>query len=286
MDRFYIITNSDKDPSMEITGKIVDYLKEYKRSCEIQQASRQHEGTYHYTDPSLIPDGVQCIIVLGGDGTLLQAARDVVHREIPLLGINLGQLGFLAEVDLQSLYSALDQLMADDYEVEERMMLEGCVYRGDELIGKDIALNDIVIGRDGHLRVVRFKNYVNDVYLNSYNADGIIISTPTGSTAYNMSAGGPIVEPTASLTVITPICSHALNTRSIVLSSDDEIVIEIGEGRRGNIEKVLVTFDGATSVPLETGDRLTICKAKESTKIMKINKISFLEILRRKMKGN
>ena len=97
-----------------------------------------------------------------------------------------------------------------------------------------------------------------------------------------MSAGGPIVEPTASLTVITPICSHALNTRSIVLSSDDEIVIEIGEGRRGNIEKVLVTFD----VPLETGDRLTICKAKESTKIMKINKISFLEILRRKMKGN
>ena len=131
MDRFYIITNSDKDPSLEITGKIVDYLKENKRSCEIQQASRQHEGTYHYTDPSLIPDGVQCIIVLGGDGTLLQAARDVVHREIPLLGINLGQLGFLAEVDLQSLYSALDQLMTDDYEVEERMMLEGCVYRGD-----------------------------------------------------------------------------------------------------------------------------------------------------------
>ena len=96
MDRFYIITNSDKDPSMEITGKIVDYLKEYKRSCEIQQASRQHAGTYHYTDPSLIPDGVQCILVLGGDGTLLQAARDVVHREIPLLGINLGQLGFLS----------------------------------------------------------------------------------------------------------------------------------------------------------------------------------------------
>ena len=113
-----------------------------------------------------------------------------------------------------------------------------------------------------------------------------MISSRTGCKAYIMSAGGPIVEPTESLTVITPICSHALNTRSIVLSSDDEIVIEIGEGRRGNIEKVLVTFDGATSVPLETGDRLTICKAKESTKIMKINKISFLEILRRKMKGN
>ncbi len=114
------------------------------------------------------------------NGTLLQAARDVVHKEIPLLGINLGNLGFLAEVNQTSLYSALDQLMADDYEVEERMMLEGRVYRGRKLIGQDIALNDIVIGRDGHLRVVRFKNYVNDVYLNSYNADGIIISTPTG----------------------------------------------------------------------------------------------------------
>lgn len=196
MDRFYIITNSDKDPSMEITGKIVDYLKEYKRSCEIQQASRQHEGTYHYTDPSLIPD-VFSALLFWAEMELFFSARDVVHREIPLLGINLGQLGFLAEVDLQSLYSALDQLMADDYEVEERMMLEGCVYRGDELIGKDIALNDIVIGRDGHLRVVRFKNYVNDVYLNSYNADGIIISTPTGSTGYSLSAGGPIVSPNA-----------------------------------------------------------------------------------------
>lgn len=122
--------------------------------------------------------------------------------------------------------------------------------------------------------------------MNSYEADGIIISTPTGSTAYNMSAGGPIVEPTASLTVITPICSHALNTRSIVLSSDDEIVIEIGEGRRGNIEKVLVTFDGATSVPLETGDRLTICKAKEfDQKIMKINKNQFFGNITEKDEG-
>ena len=191
MDRFYIITNSDKDSNLAITGKITEYLKAHGRSCEVQQAERKHEGDYHYTDPSKIPDDTQCIIVLGGDGTLLQAARDVVHKEIPLLGINLGHLGFLAEVDQTSLYSSLDQLMADDYEVEERMMLEGRVYRGKELIGDDIALNDIVIGRDGHLRVVRFKNYVNDVYLNSYNADGIIISTPTGSTGYSLSAGGP-----------------------------------------------------------------------------------------------
>lgn len=110
------------------------------------------------------------------------------------------------------MYSALDKLNAGDYEIEERMMLEGSVYRGQKLIGRDIALNDIVIGRDGHLRVVRFKNYVNDVYLNSYNADGIIISTPTGSTGYSLSAGGPIVSPSAEMTIMTPVAPHTLNT--------------------------------------------------------------------------
>ena len=152
-----------------------------------------------------------------------------MHKEIPLLGINLGNLGFLAEVNQTSLYSALDQLMADDYEVEERMMLEGRVYRGRKLIGQDIALNDIVIGRDGHLRVVRFKNYVNDVYLNSYNADGIIISTPTGSTGYSLSAGGPIVSPNAAMTIMTPIAPHTLNTRSIIFPAQDVITVEIGK---------------------------------------------------------
>ena len=160
---------------MKSQKKIADYLKTHHKNCEVQQAERKHEGSFHYTDPDKVPDDTQCIIVLGGDGTLLQAARDVVHKEIPLLGINLGTLGFLAEVDKNSVYPALDRLLSDDYELEDRMMLEGKIYRGEELIGKDIALNDIVIGREGHLRVVRFKNYVNDAYMNSYNADGIII---------------------------------------------------------------------------------------------------------------
>ena len=113
MDRFYIITNSDKDKKLEITEKIADYLKTHHKNCEVQQAERKHEGSFHYTDPDKVPDDTQCIIVLGGDGTLLQAARDVVHKEIPLLGINLGNLGFLAEVNQTSLYSALDQLMVE-----------------------------------------------------------------------------------------------------------------------------------------------------------------------------
>lgn len=191
-----------------------------ERNDQVQQAERKLEGANHYTNPELIPEGTQCILVLGGDGTLLQAARDVVYRKIPMLGINLGTLGFLAEVDRQSIHAALDKLIADDYEIEERMMLTGTVWHGDKIIGQDIALNDIVIGREGPLRVVRFKNYVNDVYLNSYNADGIIIATPTGSTGYSLSCGGPIVSPNAAMTLMTPIAPHTLNTRSIIFPEE------------------------------------------------------------------
>lgn len=286
MDKFYIITNSIKDEGLKITDSIVSYLSKNGKECRVQQAGQKLTGPYHYTNPELIPEGTQCIIVLGGDGTLLQAARDVVHRGIPLLGMNLGNLGFLAEVDRQSVYPALDQLMADDYEVEERMMLSGAVYRGEELIGKDLALNDIVICREGPLRVVRFKNYVNHEYLNSYNADGIIISTPTGSTGYSLSCGGPVVSPSAAMTLMTPIAPHTMNTRSIIFPAEDVITVEIGEGRRQNQEKGLASFDGDTVIPMITGDRIVIKKAEVSTRILKLNHLSFVEVLRQKMRNN
>lgn len=148
------------------------------------------------------------------------------------------------------------------------------------------ALNDIVMTRRGILRVIHFEVYVNGELLNTYEADGVIVSTPTGSTAYNLSAGGPIVEPTAKLIVITPICSHALNTSSIVLSAEDEIQIVISRGRENSVEQAEISFDGDEGIEIRTGDRLQICKAEASTKLLKINKISFLETLRRKMKGN
>ena len=283
MDKFYIITNCAKDQNLQFTNQIVSYLKEHGRECPVQQAERKKEGAYHYTDPDLIPEGTECLLVLGGDGTLLQASRDVVYREIPMLGINLGTLGFLAEVDKHSVYSALDQLMEDDYEIEERMMLTGTVWHGDKIIGQDIALNDIVIGREGPLRVVRFKNYVNDVYLNSYNADGIIIATPTGSTGYSLSCGGPIVSPNAAMTLMTPIAPHTLNTRSIIFPEEDVITVELGEGRRQVQEQGLASFDGDTEIPIVTGDRIVIQKASVSVKILKLNHLSFVEVLRQKM---
>ena len=155
MNKFYIITNNEKDKNLEFTDRVVDYLGKRGGHCEVQLAGRQTAGPFHYTDPRKIPEETQCIIVLGGDGTLLQAARDIQaahdkkRSQIPLLGVNLGNLGFLAEVDRQSVYQALDKLTEDVYEVEERMMLSGTVYRGDRVIGKDIALNDIEIAREG-----------------------------------------------------------------------------------------------------------------------------------------
>ena len=283
MDKFYIITNSDKDKDFQITNEIVSYLKKNGKKCQGQQAERKLEGAYHYTNPELIPEGTQCILVLGGDGTLLQAARDVVYRKIPMLGINLGTLGFLAEVNRQSIHAALDKLIADDYEIEERMMLTGTVWHGDKIIGQDIALNDIVIGREGPLRVVRFKNYVNDVYLNSYNADGIIIATPTGSTGYSLSCGGPIVSPNAAMTLMTPIAPHTLNTRSIIFPEEDVITVELGEGRRQVQEQGLASFDGDKEITIVQGDRIVIQKASASVKILKLNHLSFVEVLRQKM---
>lgn len=287
MDKFTIITNGGKDKNQVVTRKIEEYLKNHQKECMVLQTEEKKEGKpYSYTDPSRIPQDTDCIIVLGGDGTLLQAARDVVDLQIPLIGINLGTLGYLAEIDQHSIYPALDRLMSDRFTIERRMMLYGSLIRDGKVIGTDVALNDIVISREGALRVVRFNNYVNDTYLNTYKADGIIVSTPTGSTGYSLSAGGPIISPAASMILMTPLAPHTLNTRSIVFSPEDVIDVELGEGRDTNIEKGMAYFDGAAGIPMVTGDRIRIEKSSKDTKIIKINNISFLEILRKKMRNN
>ena len=176
--------------------------------------------------------------------------------------------------------------MRGDYEVEERMMLSGTVYRGNQVIGSDLALNDIVIGREGPLRVVRFKNFVNNEYLNSYNADGIILSTPTGSTGYSLSVGGPIVSPSGTMIIMTPIAPHTLNSRSIVFPAEDVITVEVGKGRHEDQEKAVAAFDGDAVIHLVTGDRIVIRRAEEKTKILKLNHLSFVEVIRQKMRDS
>ena len=277
MERFLIVTNDGKDVDHAVTSKVKETLEKAGKICTLCQKDAQKN-----IRKDTVPEELDCAIVIGGDGSLIEVARLLWSRDVPIIGINMGTLGYLTEIELSHLDDALDQIIKEHCMFEERMMVEGIFEDGK----KDIALNDIVVSRKGQLRIIHFRLYVNGELLNSYEADGVIISTPTGSTAYNLSAGGPIVEPTASMFVITPICSHALNTSSIVLSSEDEIESEIGAGREGSQEEVFVTFDGADTVVLKTGDRVRVRRAEAYTKIMKLSKVSFLETLRRKMKGN
>ncbi len=284
MNKFYIITNSEKDIEYLVSDDIKKFLEDHQKTCFISKQPVKKAGmTYRYTNPSDVPLDTECILVLGGDGTLIQAARDLFGRNIPFIGVNFGTLGYLAEVEKQNLIPALEKLMADEFQIEKRMMLDGTVFREKEKVEKDIALNDIVISRSGSLRVIDFKVYVNGEFLNLYSADGIIISTPTGSTAYNLSAGGPIVSPVASLIVVTPICPRTLNTRSMILSADDIITIEMCPDRNGKEEVRLVSFDGDNSMKVFVKDKIEIKKSEQYTEIIQLNKISFLEVLRRKM---
>lgn len=275
MKTFYIITNCIKDPKYIVTGEIKDLIEAAGGQAII---AKEVDGIYDFSDKA---EDVSCIISLGGDGTLIRAVGDFHTYDIPLIGVNLGTLGYLTEIEKSSLKSDIDHLVNGETFIEERMMVSGQV--GEK---KAVALNDIVLTREGGIRTIRFKIYVNGSYLHSYRADGIIVSTPTGSTGYSMSAGGPIVEPTASLFIITPICSHTLNNRSIVLSSDDVIEIVLGEGREGETEEGNISFDGGTSFIIKTGEGVTITEADRTMKFMKLSSVSFLETLRKKMAGS
>lgn len=277
MNRFFIVTNDVKDKDYQVTKKVKELLEAAGKECFLSQKDEMR-----YIVREAIPEGIDCAIVIGGDGTFIKAARAFVGKNVPILGINMGTLGYLTEVEVSNIESAIEQIVKEEYILENRMMLEGVFDNGNT----DISLNDVILARKNALRVIHFDLLVGGELLNSYVADGVIISTPTGSTAYNLSAGGPIIQPTAEMIVITPICSHALNTSSVVISADDEIEIRIGKGKNDTVEEVLIAFDGEDPVTLFTGDVMKIRKSAASTKIMKLSKVSFLEILRRKMKGN
>ena len=277
MDCFYIITNKLKDKDYAITNEIRQYIEDHGKRCFLSEK----DGEGHII-PGTVPEEAQCGLVLGGDGTLIRAVRDLGEHSLPLLGINLGTLGYLADVELKDFRGALDRLFGGQPDIEERMMLEGA-FRNSR---KDIAMNDIVLAREGKVRIVSFNIYVNGALLNTYQADGVILSTPTGSTGYNLSAGGPVVEPTAQMIVITPICSHALNTSSVVLSADDIIEVEVCEGRYGRQEQVSLCFDGAEQTTLVTGERVCIRRAAQTAKLIKLSRESFMKTMRKKMKGN
>ena len=270
MKKFCIISNEIKDPGRKLAGEICDFIRQRQPDCTV-------------AEDGVIPDGTDCILVLGGDGTVLRAARRSEGRNIPILGINLGTLGYLTEAEIGSWREAVLLLLSGSYSLEERMMLEGHIDAEGEQ--EDFALNDVVIARSGSIRTLNYDVLVNGSFLNSFSADGVVLATPTGSTAYNLSAGGPIVEPGARLILLTPICPHTLNTRSIVLSPEDEIEIRIGAPKDGLEMLAEVSFDGKEGRILHSGDRVLVHRSERKTCLVRLSQRSFLETLHRKMQN-
>ena len=284
MKKFALLTNYSKDRKLVYTRLIETYITENGGTHWVPEhiSEPDDDGDQRY-DLSDMPADIECVIVLGGDGTLLQAAREMLDRHIPLLGINLGTLGFLTSAEKSELPGCLDSVLDDSCSIDERMMLRGSVYHGQEEIQTNIALNDVIITRAGFSRLVELKIYVNGELLSIYNADGIIVSTPTGSTGYSLSAGGPIIFPQTDVMVITPICPHSLQARSLVVSGEDRIMIEIGRRRKTQREEAMVTFDGRSAQELETGDRIEIYKAQETTQLIRLKGRSFYQVLQNKI---
>ena len=282
MDHFYIITSELKDPGFAVAEKIRAYLLDRGRTCIIQTSPHDMPAARsRYTDFRRVPAETECVIVLGGDGSLIRASRDLFGLSIPIVGINLGTLGYLTEGTRENALSVVEELVEERFIIEERMMISGRVLRGGTVLYQDVALNEVVVTRNT-VSMMYFDVMVGDLRLNSFAADGIILSTPTGSTAYNLSAGGPIVEPSASLFVLTPIAPHTMNNRSIILSPEDRIRIVLLSGKRIDPRPV-VSFDGDQEISLQAGDEIEITRAMQTTRIINLSRVSFLENLSRKM---
>ncbi|WP_034446583.1 NAD(+)/NADH kinase [Butyrivibrio sp. AE2032] len=279
MDKFCIVANRNKDRSLALSNHIKDYLEERGKTCVIASEKSEESDPLHITRNhlSVIPEDTDLVIVLGGDGTMLQAARSVAFMDVPLIGVNLGTMGYLTEVDESGVDEALEKILKGEYEIEDRMMLRGSVEGK-----KDYSLNDIILTRYQDISTIGYNIYVNDQFLYNYFADGLIISTPTGSTGYNMSAGGPIIEPSAHMILVTPVCPHTLSSRSLVFSPGTRIEVELTEGRDGREQKAISSFDGSGTILMHSGDRLEIKMSKKTTKILRLNRVSFLEVISKK----
>lgn len=280
MKHFYLIVNKEKENAEKGAEMIAEYLS--RQGCEcLWDQEPPDTSEYRYTDGRKVPQETECVIVLGGDGTLIQASRDLAGRNLPLFGVNMGHLGYLTQICCErDILTAMDDLLADRYRLEHRMMLQGRVIPDGRTVAEDIALNDIILGRMG-LHTLKYDLYVNGEFFNEYTADGMIMATPTGSTAYNLSAGGPIAAPESDLIIMTPICPHTLNSRSIVLSSENRIMLKVtgGEDR-----EQFLSFDGDTVVKLRRGDRIEVERSEITTTLVQLSQVSFLENIRKKMK--
>jgi NAD+ kinase len=223
---------------------------------------------------------VDLIVVLGGDGTMIGAARTLGDQEVPVLGINYGTFGYLAEFRQEELEAALESVLAGTYKLDRRLMLAAEVYRGGEKLLHDRVLNDVVISKSALARIIEIETHIDRKFVNRFRADGLIISTPTGSTAYNLSAGGPIIYPSMDAVVITPICPHTLSNRPLVVPDDAEFELVLKTPR----EEVALTLDGQVGMPLEYEDRVTVRKSRTGFNLIQAHTRNYFDVLRNKLK--
>ncbi|HKG98496.1 MAG TPA: NAD(+)/NADH kinase [Pyrinomonadaceae bacterium] len=223
---------------------------------------------------------VDLILVLGGDGTMIATARMIGDQEVPVLGVNYGGLGYLAEFRIQELYSALESILAGNYRLDKRVMLAVELRRGDTSVTSTRVLNDVVINKSALARIIEIEAYLNHQFVNSFRADGLIVSTPTGSTAYNLSAGGPVIFPSMNAVVITPICPFTLSNRPIVVPDSAEIELLL----KTDHEEVALTLDGQVGFPLKVEDRVSIRKSRTAFNLIQPSNRNYFDVLRDKLR--
>ncbi len=279
-DTIGIIPNLQKASSLDVTEELIKWLESKSSKVLLNEITANEVNRPDLAQrPSDIYKNSDFIIVLGGDGTLLSVARQVVWHQTPILGINLGHLGFLTELELDNMYEGLEKVVKGDYRLEKRLMLEAVVVKNNMITDNFAALNDIVISKGSFSRIIQLKTYINHSFIETYSADGLIISSPTGSTAYSLSAGGPILSPDVGGMVITPISPHTMNSRSIVISDMEEVKVELV----GDKNDVMLTIDGQQGYRLNAGDIVIVRKAESHTIMIKLKDKNFYDVLRTKL---
>ncbi len=283
MDKFCVIANAEKDINYETAEYIRGFLELQGKRCLLVRDRFIEADEKRYAGIEEIPTDTDCIIILGGDGTMIQAAKDLHEMNIPLLGVNLGTLGFLTEVEKQDIDISLNELFKENFKIENRLMLEGNVC-SKELSGfVGTALNDFVVSKEGQCRLIELEVFVDDEFIDAYVADGIIISTSTGSTGYNLSAGGPVLAPEVKAMIITPICPHSLNKRSLVVPAESKIIVQIGKSKELSDDEAVIISDGNEIAHMKTGEKIEIVRAMTDAKIVKLSGFSFFKRMRQKL---
>ncbi len=280
MKRIGIITKPNKPEAIEVTKGLVGWLGERKIEVFVETRVASVIDHPHGYDRNTIPSLVDMVIILGGDGTLLSAARAIGDKDVPILGVNLGGLGFLTAITLDELYTLLERVIEGDYKTSIRTTLNVSVHRDGEKFHQYRVLNDVAINKGALARIIDLETSIDGKYLTTFKADGLIISTPTGSTGYSMSAGGPIVYPRLHSVIITPICPHTLTNRPLILP--DEVTIRVILISRN--EDVFLTLDGQVGLAFEPGSMLEIRKADNFVSLIDPPHKDYFEVLRTKLK--